>query len=229
LWSRGGFGEPNAHLNSRLFAFSSSGAILVSPLANMKTSPSTTFTFRLLALAAVVAAGCSSNGDSDDSDDEVCLACATAGSGGSAGGGASSTALGGSSTSGSVGGRSSTGGASASAGTSSAFGGTAASAGGASATPERCSVVTGAVAQALVLSGATLLDVRTASEFATDGLPGAINIPLAELATRMSELDLGKNIVVYCASGNRAGQATTQLCDGGYSVFNLGARSNWPQ
>lgn len=202
----------------------------------MRTSTSAASTVRLLAFIAVLASGCSSNADSVDNSEEVCLACATAGSGG-----VSSTALGGSSTSGSVGampsagGTNASGGAPASSGASSnggytgSAGGAAASTGGGSSAPERCSLVTGAVAQSLVSSGAILLDVRTASEFATDGLPGAINIPLADLATRMSELDQSKDTVVYCASGNRSGQATAQLCDSGYSIFNLGARSNWPQ
>jgi hypothetical protein len=57
--------------------------------------------------------------------------------------------------------------------------------------------------------GAILLDVRTVDECSGNGLPGAINIPLAELATRMSELDRSARFVVYCASGNRSGQANT--------------------
>jgi phage shock protein E len=111
-----------------------------------------------------------------------------------------------------------------------ATGGTASQGtGGASTTPTRCSAVSGTVAKSLVDAGAILLDVRTASEFASNGLAGAINIPLADLPTRMTELDKSKNIVVYCASGNRSGQANTQLCDAGFNVFNLGAITNWPQ
>lgn len=101
--------------------------------------------------------------------------------------------------------------------------------GGASTTPTRCSTVSGTVAKSLVDAGAVLLDVRNASEYEANGLPGAINIPVSELSTRMNELDKSKNIVVYCASGSRSAQANTQLCNAGYNVFNLGAISNWPQ
>ncbi len=108
-------------------------------------------------------------------------------------------------------------------------GSTSASGGAANTCGSSSSTVPGTVAKALVTSGAILLDVRSASEFTTNGLPGAVNIPLAELAARMSELDKSKDIVVYCASGSRSGQANTQLCTAGYNVFNLGPLTNWPQ
>jgi ArsR family transcriptional regulator len=44
----------------------------------------------------------------------------------------------------------------------------------------------------------TVLDVRPADEFAAAHLPGAVNIPLAELEARLSELDPGQEIVAYC-------------------------------
>jgi len=44
----------------------------------------------------------------------------------------------------------------------------------------------------------TVLDVRPAEEFALGHLPGAINIPPAELERRLSELPRGKEIVAYC-------------------------------
>lgn len=44
----------------------------------------------------------------------------------------------------------------------------------------------------------TVLDVRPADEFAMGHLPGAVNIPLGELETRLSELDAGQEIVAYC-------------------------------
>ena len=44
----------------------------------------------------------------------------------------------------------------------------------------------------------TVLDVRPPEEFAAGHLPGAINIPIAELKKRLSELPKGKEIVAYC-------------------------------
>ena len=48
-------------------------------------------------------------------------------------------------------------------------------------------------------SGAiTLLDVRSAEEYALGHLPGALNIPADELERRLSELPSGREIVAYC-------------------------------
>jgi ArsR family transcriptional regulator len=44
----------------------------------------------------------------------------------------------------------------------------------------------------------TVLDVRPADEFAAGHLPGAINIPLSELESRIAELDRAEEIVAYC-------------------------------
>lgn len=44
----------------------------------------------------------------------------------------------------------------------------------------------------------TVLDVRPTDEFALGHLPGAVNIPLAELEARVSELDPQYEIVAYC-------------------------------
>ena len=44
----------------------------------------------------------------------------------------------------------------------------------------------------------TLLDVRPEDEFAHGHLPGALNIPLAQLARRLSELPPEREVVAYC-------------------------------
>lgn len=44
----------------------------------------------------------------------------------------------------------------------------------------------------------TVLDVRPADEFALGHLPGAVNVPLRELATRLGYFDPGQEIVAYC-------------------------------
>jgi hypothetical protein len=44
----------------------------------------------------------------------------------------------------------------------------------------------------------TIIDVRPPHEFAAAHLPGAINLPLAELAQRLGELPAGRAVVAYC-------------------------------
>jgi rhodanese-related sulfurtransferase len=44
----------------------------------------------------------------------------------------------------------------------------------------------------------TVLDVRPAEEFAAGHLPGAVNIPLGELAKRLAELPRRREVVAYC-------------------------------
>ena len=44
----------------------------------------------------------------------------------------------------------------------------------------------------------TVLDVRPEDEFASGHLPGAINVPLSQLRTRLAELASGQEIVAYC-------------------------------
>lgn len=44
----------------------------------------------------------------------------------------------------------------------------------------------------------TVLDVRPAEEYAAGHVPGAINIPLAELEKRLAELGKDQEIVAYC-------------------------------
>lgn len=44
----------------------------------------------------------------------------------------------------------------------------------------------------------TVLDVRPAEEFAAGHLPGAVNVPVIELAKRLKELSKTKEVVAYC-------------------------------
>lgn len=44
----------------------------------------------------------------------------------------------------------------------------------------------------------TIIDVRPPHEFAAAHLPGAINLPLGELAQRLGELPAGREVVAYC-------------------------------
>ena len=44
----------------------------------------------------------------------------------------------------------------------------------------------------------TVLDVRPPEEFAAGHLPGAVNIPIRELAKRLKDLPKGKEVIAYC-------------------------------
>jgi rhodanese-related sulfurtransferase len=49
-----------------------------------------------------------------------------------------------------------------------------------------------------------LVDVRSPSEFATGHIPGAVNIPMEQIESRMRDLDRDDPIVLICQSGKRA-------------------------
>ena len=85
-------------------------------------------------------------------------------------------------------------------------------------------------AKALVAAGAKLVDVRTTGEYGDRHIEGAINIPLDQLSQRLDEFGpKSSEIVVYCRSGNRSGQAQTILKGEGFTrVHNLGPMSAWP-
>jgi phage shock protein E len=94
--------------------------------------------------------------------------------------------------------------------------------------PAACSIIDGPTAQALVADGAMLVDVRTTSEYDSGHVPGAVNIPLDSLSTRLDELPDSGPIIVYCRSGSRSAQAASILCSAGFHVLDLGPMSNYP-
>jgi adenylyltransferase/sulfurtransferase len=62
-----------------------------------------------------------------------------------------------------------------------------------------------------------LLDVRGPLEFQRRHLPGAVLLPLPELAARAAEVPRTRPVVVYCQSGVRSAQAVTLLQGLGYT------------
>jgi len=66
-----------------------------------------------------------------------------------------------------------------------------------------------------------LLDVRTAEEFDSGHIPGAVNLPINELRNRLEELDRDKPIIAYCEVGQRGYLATRILMQSGYDAANL--------
>lgn len=52
--------------------------------------------------------------------------------------------------------------------------------------------------------GALLVDVRSGTEFASGHIPGAVNIPMDQIESRLDDLALNLPIVLVCQSGQRA-------------------------
>jgi rhodanese-related sulfurtransferase len=74
-------------------------------------------------------------------------------------------------------------------------------------------------------SNFVVLDVRTPSEHAVRHVKGALNLDFygADFTARIEALDRQKTYLVYCASGNRSGQATSRMHTLGFAVvYNLG-------
>ena len=69
--------------------------------------------------------------------------------------------------------------------------------------------------------GAFLLDVRQPVELVVESVPGAVNIPLPQLRSRLAELPRDREILVICRSAQRAYYATRILLQNGYKARNL--------
>ena len=82
-----------------------------------------------------------------------------------------------------------------------------------------------------IKAGAKIIDVRTKGEFEDEAYPGAINIPLNVLMTKLGELGPKDGpIVLYCASGARSAQAARLLKQAGFlDVVNAGGIDDMPR
>jgi rhodanese-related sulfurtransferase len=67
-----------------------------------------------------------------------------------------------------------------------------------------------------------LLDVRSPQEFASGHIPGAVNIPVDDLRSRLGELPSDRRIAAYCLVGQRGYLATRLLLQTGFSAVNVG-------
>lgn len=84
-------------------------------------------------------------------------------------------------------------------------------------------------AKRLIGEGATVLDVRSPTEYQGGHLPTAVNIPVDEVGGRLADIDKlvggdhARPVVVYCEKGGRAAKAKQILEDAGYQrVVNGG-------
>ncbi|WP_166140042.1 rhodanese-like domain-containing protein [Nocardioides ochotonae] len=76
--------------------------------------------------------------------------------------------------------------------------------------------------------GATLVDVREVNEYREGHIPGAVNIPMGRLTSRLDELDRSRPVYVVCASGNRSSAMTDVLTSAGFDAVNVaGGTAAW--
>jgi len=79
----------------------------------------------------------------------------------------------------------------------------------------------------IINDGAFLVDVRSPGEFAGGSAKGAVNIPLDVISQQIKTFEGKKNIVVFCRSGNRSGQAKSILEQKG--IKNVTNGGTWDQ
>lgn len=82
--------------------------------------------------------------------------------------------------------------------------------------------------RAMLVDGATLLDVREPSEHDTGHAEGSINVPVGSLFTNLARVPRDHPVVTYCKMGERSMSAASMLEAAGYDVHNLeGGMTSW--
>lgn len=79
--------------------------------------------------------------------------------------------------------------------------------------------------------GVTIVDVRTAEEYAEKHIPGAILTPVESIGKEPPEAlgDKDAVLLVYCRTGVRSKQASEKLVGLGYTqVYDFGGIVGWP-
>ena len=76
----------------------------------------------------------------------------------------------------------------------------------------------------LIQKGATIIDVRSHSEFESGSRLGSLNIPLSEVDEALKKLDKQKTFVFCCASGIRSRRALKIFKRNGFkNLVNAGS------
>ena len=77
----------------------------------------------------------------------------------------------------------------------------------------------------------TIVDVRTAEEYAQAHIHGAISIPVESIGEQPPEAlpDFNADLLIYCRTGVRSKQASEKLVALGYTnVYDFGGIQDWP-
>lgn len=74
-----------------------------------------------------------------------------------------------------------------------------------------------------------VIDVRSPQEFATGHIPGAVNIPVEDLAKKLAEMKVTKDttLVTMCEHGGRSSRATVELQKLGYAISSFCTLDAW--
>jgi rhodanese-related sulfurtransferase len=85
------------------------------------------------------------------------------------------------------------------------------------------------VVEVISQNSAVVIDVRESDEFSSGHIPGAVLIPLGELADRSDEIPTDVPVILVCRSGNRSSQAYHYLAQQGFeNIHNmLGGMLEW--
>ena len=81
--------------------------------------------------------------------------------------------------------------------------------------------ISAAEAISLAAGSARLIDVREPWEFDAGHAPQAVNLPMSQLAERMSELDADDTLLIICHTGQRSLSVTGRLDHAGFSAINV--------
>jgi rhodanese-related sulfurtransferase len=73
----------------------------------------------------------------------------------------------------------------------------------------------------LIGTGALLVDVRNAVEWAAGHPTGAVHIPMDAIGDAMAELPRDRLVIVICRSGRRSATVTDRLVRSGFDAVNL--------
>ena len=90
--------------------------------------------------------------------------------------------------------------------------------------------ITASALHAQPTSQAQLIDVRSPSEFASGHIPGAVNIPMDQVESRLADLSSTTPVVLICQMGKRARMTAALLepCQLQLSILE-GGTSAWMQ
>ena len=77
-------------------------------------------------------------------------------------------------------------------------------------------------------AGGVVLDVRNPDEYQAAHVPGAVLIPLPELAARQEDIPEAAPVYVICAAGARSLTAAKALVEAGYQAVSvMGGTNGW--
>ncbi len=79
--------------------------------------------------------------------------------------------------------------------------------------------------------GVTVVDVRSADEYAASHIPGAVLVPVESIGSEPPELlpDKDGMLLVHCRTGIRSKQASDKLVELGYTqIYDFGGIVDWP-